>query len=219
MVIVAGGSGSRMRSDIPKQFLEVNGRPILMYTIDRFAQHKLQPQLIVVLPKSSIATWETLCKQHNFTSPHKIITGGQTRYHSVLNGLNSINTNEGTVAIHDGVRMFVPDDCISACFTSAENLNSGVPCVASKDSLRKIKNNGNTAVNREDYKIIQTPQVFDLSLLKRAFELPYQDSFTDDASVFENAGHSIHLVEGDYKNIKITTPEDLLIAETFLKNS
>ena len=218
-IIVAGGSGTRMGVKIPKQFIEVGGKPILMHSIEKFHHLSPTPKIIVTLPATEIETWKSLCKQHNFTLKHEIIEGGKTRYHSVKNGLNSIYSNNGLVAIHDGVRMFINKEAIENSYKSASESGSGVLYATSKDSLRKLDDNGgNKAVDRSQYCIIQTPQTFQLAPLKAAFELPYKDTFTDDASVFENAGHTIALVKGDYKNIKITTPEDLIIAETFLNS-
>ncbi len=218
VIIVAGGSGLRMGADLPKQFIKIGKLPILMHTLLQFKKYDKAIKTILVLPSSQISFWKELCIQHNFTTTHTIVEGGETRYHSVQNGLNSIPDTQGLIAIHDGVRMFVSTQGIKNAFDSALVNGSGVLSTPSKDSLRISENGENKAVDRSKYCIIQTPQTFDLKQIKDAFELPYQATFTDDASVFENAGHKIHLVEGDYKNIKITTPEDLIIADTFLKN-
>ena len=219
VIIVAGGSGLRMGADLPKQFLKISNLPILMHTLLQFKNYDEATKIILVLPNSQIEFWKELCNQHHFTSPHTIVKGGQTRYHSVQNGLNSIKDTQGLVAIHDGVRMFISTQEIQNTFDSALLNGSGVLSTSSKDSLRVITDGENKGVDRSKYRIIQTPQTFDLSLIKEAFKLPYQSTFTDDASVFENAGHKISLVEGTYKNIKITTPEDLIIADAFLKNN
>lgn len=216
VIIVAGGSGSRMNSDLPKQFITVGGQPILMHTLSQFKKYDRDIALILVLPESQITYWNQLCKEYEFDIEHNIIPGGQTRYHSVKNGLDSINSTHGYVAIHDGVRMFISTKNVEDSFVSAQEKGSGVLAVAPKDSLREISQGTNKAVDRSNFQIIQTPQTFDLKLIKDAFLLPYQETFTDDANVFEAAGHSISLVEGNYKNIKITTPEDLIVAEAFL---
>lgn len=216
-IIVAGGSGSRMQSELPKQFITLGNKPILFHTIEAFS--KCSPiNIIVVLPEKDLDLWNQLCEEHNFSIPVKTVIGGETRFHSVLNGLNSISDTNGLVAIHDGVRPFIPQNIIENSFTIAKEKLSAVVCVELKDSIREDKNQQNKALNRSDYKLIQTPQTFSLKEIKQAFETPYQDFFTDDASVFEHAGFSIELVNGDYKNIKLTTPEDLIIGKAFLKN-
>ncbi len=216
-IIVAGGSGSRMQSELPKQFIELGGKPILMHTVEAFAN--CSPiQIILVLPQKDIELWNSLCVKHNFSIPVKMATGGETRFHSVKNGITSIKDDTGLVAIHDGVRPFISKDIIEKSFTSAQEKLSGVVAVELKDSIREDKNNVNKALNRADYKLIQTPQTFSLAAIKKAFKTPYQNFFTDDASVFEHAGNSIELVEGDYRNIKLTTPEDLIVGEAFLKS-
>ncbi|MCP4521709.1 MAG: 2-C-methyl-D-erythritol 4-phosphate cytidylyltransferase [Cytophagales bacterium] len=216
-IIVAGGSGSRMKSSISKQFLVLGTKPILMHTIEAF--HRCNNiNIILVLPVNDQKLWEELCDKHSFEIPVHIATGGKTRFHSVLNGLNSIDTTKGLVAIHDGVRPFISKEIIEKSFESAQQNLSGVVAVPLKDSIRRDVEGTNKALNRVDYKLIQTPQTFSLEEIKQAFETEYQSFFTDDASVFEHAGNVIHLVEGDYKNIKLTTPEDLIIGEAFLKS-
>ncbi|MDJ1504942.1 2-C-methyl-D-erythritol 4-phosphate cytidylyltransferase [Xanthocytophaga agilis] len=210
VIIVAGGSGSRMRSDIPKQFLEVRGLPILMHTIRRFYEYSQHIQIVLALPVEQIATWENLREKYAFTIDAKIVTGGKTRFQSVKNGLQVINDVEGVVAIHDGVRPFVPINVIQRSFQVAKENGSAVAAVSLKDSIRQVLSDGTTqSVNRADFRLIQTPQTFQTSLIKKAFEVPESELFTDDASVAEAAGHRILLIEGDYRNIKITTPEDL----------
>ncbi|OEK01991.1 2-C-methyl-D-erythritol 4-phosphate cytidylyltransferase [Roseivirga sp. 4D4] len=213
-IIVAGGSGTRMQSELPKQFLLLNGKPILMHTLEAFNFDDIEIRL--VLPGEQIEYWETLCEEHTFAVPHHIVQGGETRFHSVKNGLDSIKGNAGLVAIHDGVRPLISRDIISASFDQALTHGNAITSVPLKDSLREISSNSNRSVDRSVYRLIQTPQTFQLGLIKEAFETPYQSAFTDDASVFENNGGSIHLIDGDYRNIKITTPEDLLVAESFL---
>ncbi|MDJ1468110.1 2-C-methyl-D-erythritol 4-phosphate cytidylyltransferase [Xanthocytophaga flava] len=210
VIIVAGGSGSRMRSDIPKQFLEVRGLPILMHTIRRFYEYSQHIQIVLVLPVEQLETWENLREKYTFTIDVKVVIGGKTRFQSVRNGLQIIDNLESMVAIHDGVRPFVPIGVIQRSFQVAKEKGSAVAAVSLKDSIRQVLSDGTTqSVNRADFRLIQTPQTFQTSLIKKAFEVPESELFTDDASVAEAAGHKISLIEGDYRNIKITTPEDL----------
>lgn len=218
VIIVAGGSGSRMKSDLPKQFLPVGGRPVLMRTIETFRAYSQQLVIRLVLPESQFDFWRSLCREYNFTADYELVAGGATRFHSVQNGLGSIDAREGLVAVHDGVRPFVNDAIISAGFQSAAVNGTAVTCVDLKDSARVVLPNGtNQAVNRADYRLIQTPQTFRLDWMRKAFQTDYLAHFTDCASVLEEAGYPIFLIEGAYENIKITTPEDLLWAEAFLK--
>lgn len=214
-IIVAGGSGTRMQSELPKQFLELAGKPILMHTIDAFYFDDIQ--IILVLPADQLTLWNSLCAQHSFSIPHTIVGGGATRFNSVKNGLDSIVEKPGIVAIHDGVRPLVKRETILDSFKEAENSGNAIVSVDCKDSLRKTSKDGNKAVRREEYQLIQTPQTFQISLIKAAFKTEPQSAFTDDASVLEHYGETIKLIPGDYRNIKITTPEDLLVAESFLK--
>ncbi len=214
-LIVAGGSGTRMQSELPKQFIPLSGNPILMHTIEAFDFDDIE--ITLVLPEFQITYWESLCIQHNFSVPHKTVKGGNTRFESVKNGLKAIESNEGLVAIHDGVRPFIQKSTIQSSFEIAQKYGNAIVSVDLKDSLRHVDKSKNKAVDRNQYKIIQTPQTFRIDIIKKAFEVNFQDSFTDDASVLENHGHFIKLIEGDYKNIKITTPEDLLVAESILK--
>lgn len=214
-VIVAGGSGSRMKSDIPKQFLTLAGKPVLMHTLERFSEALAPCEIILVLPENQQGFWANLCLEHSFKVPHQIVSGGETRFHSVKNGLNAC-ANDGLVGIHDGVRPLISAAMIQRCYASAEKHGSGLPVVQITQSLRKVDGDSNKAISREGVVAVQTPQCFDLSLLKPAFEAEYHESFTDDATVFEHAGHSINLVEGEETNIKITTPADLAIAEAIL---
>jgi 2-C-methyl-D-erythritol 4-phosphate cytidylyltransferase len=209
-IIVAGGSGSRMKSDIPKQFIEVGGLPILMHTLKQFKEADAEIELILVLPESQFEYWNMLCKKYS-TAPHQLVKGGKTRFQSGLNGLQVIE-NEGIVAIHDGVRPFVSIDIINESFKIAAEKGTAVVSVPSKDSVRV---NGQ-AIDRSTVRLIQTPQTFQISLIKKAFETEELSTFTDDASVAEHAGFTINLIEGNYENIKITTPEDLLWAEVIL---
>ena len=209
-IIVAGGSGSRMKRDIPKQFIKVGGLPILMHTLKRFKEADSEIELILVLPESQFEFWNELCSIYP-TVPHQLIKGGKTRFQSGLNGLQVID-NEGLVAIHDGVRPFVSVEIINESFKVAAEKGTAVVSVPSKDSVRV---NGKS-IDRSTVRIIQTPQTFQISLIKKAFETQELSIFTDDASVAEHAGFKIYLIDGNYENIKITTPEDLLWAEVIL---
>jgi 2-C-methyl-D-erythritol 4-phosphate cytidylyltransferase len=212
-IIVAGGSGSRMKSDIPKQFIEVGGLPILMHTLKRFKEADSEIEIILVLPETQFEYWEELCQKYK-TVPHQLVAGGKTRFQSGLNGLKVID-NEGLVAIHDGVRPFVSTEIINESFKIASDKGTAVVSVPSKDSVRV---NGQS-IDRSTVRLIQTPQTFQISLIKKAFETEELSTFTDDASVAEHAGFEINLIEGNYENIKITTPEDLLWAEVLLKQT
>ena len=213
-IIVAGGSGTRMKSSTPKQFLSLNGKPIIAHTINKFLQTDCE--IIVVLPPHHFKTFKENVLHHCNSQEMVLAEGGATRFHSVKNGLNCIKPN-GLVAIHDAVRPLISTETIYNCFKTADNKGNAVASVALKDSIRKVESpDKNIAQNRSDYFLVQTPQTFDGDLLLKAYECDYKDHFTDDASVFENAGHSIQLVEGDYKNIKITTPEDLTVAKALL---
>lgn len=215
-LIVAGGSGTRMNSSIPKQFLPLGGRPILMHTIEKFSSYPEALEIILVLPSKEIQEWKNLCSKHDFNTPHKIVQGGATRFHSVKNGLDAIDSL-GTVAIHDGVRPFVSHSIIEKSFRSAEERGSGITAVQLKDSIRSVRDNSSRAEDRKNFMLIQTPQTFQLSLIKKAFMDCASSEFTDDASVLESSGVPVHLVEGSYENIKVTTPEDLTFAEAILR--
>jgi len=215
-LIVAGGSGSRMESDLPKQFILLAGKPILMHTIEAFDQCNVS-NIIVVLPPNQIAFWKELCTQFSFNLPHEIVAGGASRFESVQNGLVLCN-EEDLLAIHDGVRPFITAEIINNSFDVTAQKGNAVAAVRLKDSIRKVDLLGNKNVNREAYFLIQTPQTFKCKLIKEAYQAQDHINFTDDASVLESNGHAINLIPGDYKNIKITTPEDLLVAEAFYKN-
>lgn len=211
-IIVAGGSGSRMQKDVPKQFLELCGKPVLMHSIMAFANFSESIRMIVVLPSLQIRYWRELCSRYDFTIPHEIIGGGSTRFHSVKNGL-SLLSGEGLVAIHDGVRPLVSRQTIANCFCEAASHGCAVPTTPVNDTVREVADLKNRMLDRSILRLIQTPQVFDCSLLKKAYEQPYSPAFTDDASVFEKSGHAIHLTEGNVENLKITTQNDLIAAE------
>jgi len=216
-VIVAGGSGSRMNSEVPKQYLPVNGLPVLMHTINAFHNYSQALDIIVVLPPKDLELWKELCEKYIFNLPVLIATGGKTRFQSVKNGLNRIDS-DGIVAIHDGVRPLVNKEIIAASYEIAALHGSAIAAVRLKESIRVTDKDQTKMADRSKYRIIQTPQTFQASLIKDAYEIPEDPQFTDDASVLEKSGHKISLFEGSYKNIKITTPEDLIIAEAFLKN-
>ena len=221
VIIVAGGKGMRMGTELPKQFLPVAGKPVLMRTIERFCQFSCDLNFIVVLPQSQQAYWHSLCRKHHFTIPHTIINGGNTRFASSKNGLSHIpNDTQGLVAIHDGVRPFVSVDVISRCFNEARASGTAVPVIPAIDTLRQVNTEtGETfTVNRSLFRAVQTPQVFDIALAHRAFSQPYRDSFTDDASVIESLGVKISMVEGNRENIKLTTPFDLKVAEVLAED-
>ena len=215
-LIVAGGSGSRMQQALPKQFLAVGHLPVLMHTLGRFYSYHPDIHIVLVLPQAHFSFWETLCKEHHFQLPHRLVAGGSSRFASVKNGLKDI-PKEALVAVHDGVRPFVAISTIAESFQTAAAKGSAIASVALKDSIRWAKNGQNKALDRNDYRLIQTPQTFRAALLHRAYEQEEQSFFTDDASVVEALGEEVYLIEGSYENIKITTPEDLLVAEAFLK--
>ncbi|MBQ6210662.1 MAG: 2-C-methyl-D-erythritol 4-phosphate cytidylyltransferase [Prevotella sp.] len=219
VIIVAGGKGLRMGGDIPKQFMNIGGEPVLMHTLRRFREYSETLQIIVVLPHDQQAYWHRLCQEHRFDVSHHIVDGGETRFHSSKNGINAIPDDaEGVVGIHDGVRPFVSVEVIDRCFETARDEYACIPVLPVTDTLRYIdQHGGGKNVLRSDYRIVQTPQTFDIALLKQAFNRPYQESFTDDASVVEALGCQVQMVEGNRENIKITTPFDLVVAEALMK--
>ena len=214
VIIVAGGKGLRMGSDIPKQFLPVGGRPVLMRTLERFREYDADLRIILVLPKAQQAYWQQLCREHGFTVSYQMADGGETRFHSVQHGLALIpDTAEGVVGVHDGVRPFPSVEVIRRCYETARTAKAVVPVVPVVETLRHVAEGTKP---RGDYRLVQTPQTFDIQLLKAANRQPYCDDFTDDASVVERHGHAITLVDGNRENIKITTPYDLKIAEVLV---
>ena len=215
-LIVAGGKGIRMESDTPKQFLVLSGMPVLMHTITAFHNYSKKIKIIVGLPLKEISTWKALVGDYSFKIPHEVIAGGDTRFQTVRNCLDSISSKKGLVAIHDGVRPLVSERMITSSFQLAESHGAAIASVRMKESIRLINQSGNQSVDRSKYRLIQTPQTFKLDLLKEAYKQKEETTFTDDASVIERAGVSVSLYEGDYKNIKITTPEDLIIVKLFL---
>jgi 2-C-methyl-D-erythritol 4-phosphate cytidylyltransferase len=217
-IIVAGGTGSRMGTEIPKQFLEIHGKPILMYTIQVFYDFDPEIELILVLPEVQQKFWAELCLKHSFSVPHQIATGGETRFHSVKSGLNLIY-GEGIVFIHDGVRPLVSHLTIEKCFETALKFGNAIPVLPVSESLRKLDGHNNISVDRSLYFNVQTPQTFQTEQIQEAFRQKYDPDFTDDASVAEKAGFKIFMIEGNRENTKITTPIDLIVAETLLKNT
>jgi 2-C-methyl-D-erythritol 4-phosphate cytidylyltransferase len=216
-LIVAGGSGKRMGTEIPKQFLPLAGKPVLMHTVERFRIYDKSIRIIIVLPEEQISFWDKLRADHLFSAQHTVVPGGPTRYHSVKNGLQFVDDNS-YVAIHDGVRPLVSSDTIKRCFTAAEEYGNAVPAISPSDSIRMITEQGNMPVKRLYLRIIQTPQVFDAKLIKKAYLQDFHPDFTDDATLLEKTGESIHLIEGNRENIKITNPEDMLIAEALFNS-
>ncbi len=219
IVIVAGGKGMRMGTDIPKQFIPIGGKPVLMHTLERFFACDGELKIILVLPHEQQAYWRQLCRDCAFNIPHTIVDGGETRFESSRKGLQAIPLDAaGLVGIHDGVRPFVSEAVIKRCFEAADESKAAIPVLPVTDTLRHVDRNGvGRNVLRSEYRIVQTPQVFDIRLLRKAFEQPYQDSFTDEASVVESLGYTVEMVEGNRENIKLTTPFDLTLAEAMLK--
>lgn len=221
VVIVAGGKGLRMGGDVPKQFLLLGGKPVLMRTIERFLAFDAQLQIILVLPPNQQGYWHELCLAHHFKLPYLLADGGATRFESVRNGLALIpNDAQGVVAVHDGVRPMVSVKVIERCFAMACKAQAVIPVTPVVETLRQIMPDGvSQTVNRDAYRLVQTPQTFDLQLLKQAYQQPYSTAFTDDASVVEALGMQITMVEGNKENIKITTPFDLDVCERLLHST
>ena len=217
IIIVAGGKGLRMGSDIPKQFLPIGGKPVLMRTLERFRQYSPTLQIILVLPKAQQDYWQKLCKEYAFDIDYQLADGGETRFHSVQNGLAKIPDNaQGVVGVHDGVRPFPSIDVIRNCYETAREKKAVIPVIPVVETVRHLKGDTSVTVPRNEYRLVQTPQTFDIQLLKAANRQPYNEGFTDDASVVEAFGFDITLVEGNRENIKITTPYDLKIAEVLI---
>ncbi|EFB93680.1 2-C-methyl-D-erythritol 4-phosphate cytidylyltransferase [Prevotella bivia] len=219
-IIVAGGKGLRMGGEVPKQFLPVAGLPVLMRTIKRFHAYDPTLKIILVLPKEQQAYWQRLCEEYQFTDDYQLANGGATRFQSSKNGLQLIPDNaDGYVAIHDGVRPFVSIDTILRCFEATLTSQAVIPVLNVNDTLRHISQDGSGEnVQRSEYRLVQTPQVFDISLVKRAYQQEENDGFTDDASVVESLGQKVEMVEGNRENIKLTTPFDLKVAEVICQN-
>ena len=221
-IIVAGGSGTRFGSELPKQFLELGGRPILMRTIEAFGEDKDGSfDVVVTLPQDQMDLWRNLCERHGFAVPHHVVAGGETRWHSVKNALDSIDNSDNVdvIAVHDGVRPLASAALINRVLDAARHDGAAIPVVMLNDSVRQVEGAASHALDRSLLRAVQTPQAFNAKLLLDAYSLQYRPTFTDDASVVECAGHSITLVEGDPHNLKITRPMDLALAEYLLKNN
>ena len=215
VIIVAGGKGLRMGSELPKQFLPIGGKPVLMHTLEVFRKYDADLQIILVLPHEQQDFWKQLCTEHHFTLEHIIADGGETRFHSVKNGLARVQ-GPGLVGVHDGVRPFVSVDVIRRCYDLAEKHKAVIPVIDIVETVRHLTNAGSETVSRNDYKLVQTPQVFDIDLLKQAYAQEFSPFFTDDASVVESIGVPVCLAEGNRENIKITTPFDLKVGSVLL---
>jgi 2-C-methyl-D-erythritol 4-phosphate cytidylyltransferase len=220
VIIVAGGKGLRMGSELPKQFLPIGGKPVLMRTIERFQEYSPALKIILVLPKDQQEFWRELCRKHDFNTPHQIADGGETRFQSSKNGLALIPDDaEGIVAIHDGVRPFVSKAVIERCFEAARDDYAAIPVMPITETLRYVDRGHGHNVMRDHFRSVQTPQCFDLALAKQAFNQPDRETFTDDASVIESLGCQVTMVEGNRENIKLTTPFDLKLADCLIQNA
>ena len=218
-IIVAGGSGTRFGAEVPNQFLELGGLPILMRTIEAFGDNRDGSfEVIVTLPLGQMDLWQQLCREYGFEVPHRVVAGGETRWHSVKNALDSIGdiTDVDVIAVHDGVRPLAGPDLINRVLEAARRDGAAIPVVMLNDSVRQVDGETSHALDRSSLRAVQTPQAFNAKLLMDAYSHPYQPTFTDDASVVERAGHSVTLVEGDPRNLKITRPMDLALAEYLL---
>ncbi|MFP4691243.1 MAG: 2-C-methyl-D-erythritol 4-phosphate cytidylyltransferase [Bacteroidales bacterium] len=218
VVITAGGKGERMQSSVPKQLMEIAGKPILLHVFDRFLAYSDNLHFVLVLPKAHLGTWKSICHRYHLTTPHTVTENGPTRFHSVKNGLRHVPLNV-LVAIHDGARPLVSVETISTAFFFAEKMGNAVPVTTITESVRIKDKALSTPLPRDRVKVVQTPQVFHSAQIKKAYELSYQESFTDDATVLEASGESIYLTEGNAENIKVTSPPDRLIAEALLSKN
>ena len=214
IIITAGGIGKRMGGDLPKQFIEIAGKPILMHTLELFYKYDCNAQLILTLPAEWKEYWQELLQKHQCTIPHVMSDGGSERYHSIKNALE-ICTGD-FIAVHDGVRPLVSIETISLCFKEVEKLGQVIPVVPINESLRQVFDDTSRAVNRMEYCIVQTPQCFKKSVLEKAYAIPFHTGITDDASLVEEAGFPIHLIDGNIENIKITNKMDLEIATYYM---
>lgn len=216
-IIVAGGKGTRMGGSVSKQYLPIGGKPVLMHTLEVFAKAEPEVFLILVLPEADFPIWKELCQTNNFSLSHQIVSGGNSRFQSVKNGLNALPFEDGLVAIHDGVRPFVKKEVIRQSFVQAAKSGSAIAVVPLKDSIRKVSEDGtSTFQERQYFRLVQTPQTFQVEKIKKAFQVSELTQFTDDATVYENQGWQVTLIPGNPENIKITTPEDLEYAEFLL---
>lgn len=215
IIIVAGGKGLRMGGEIPKQFLPIGGKPVLMRTMEAFHLYDNTIHVVLVLPVSQQAYWRELCEEYHFELSHEVADGGETRFHSVMNGLALVE-GEGLVGVHDGVRPFVSQEVITRCYAEAETKKAVIPVIGVFETVRRLEGTDSVTVPRDRYQLVQTPQVFDVALLQRAYRQTYTEMFTDDASVVEALGEKVFLVEGNRENIKLTTPFDLKLAEMLI---
>ena len=214
-IIVAGGSGKRLGGPVPKQFQTIKGRPLLMWTIEAFHRYDASMPIIVVLPEAHFDIWKALCMGHRFFLEHQVVAGGEQRFHSVKAGLGKVK-GDGLVAVHDGVRPLVSKELITRCFAAAHEHGAAVPVVPVVPSIRETTPEGSRALDRSKLLAVQTPQCFHADLLRKAFALPYDPAFTDEATLVERLGLKVSLVEGEERNIKVTTPSDLRVAELLI---
>ena len=217
VIIVGGGRGVRMGGDLPKQFIPLQGKPVLMHTLNVFYQWDATADLLLVIPEEYDAYWKMLCKELNFSIPYRTVFGGETRFQSVRNGLREVGRS-GLIAVHDGVRPFVSPDIITSCFQMAEVYGAAIPVIPMIESTREYIEDKSQAFDRRRLCIVQTPQVFHADLLHKAYEQTYEEHFTECASLVEALGHTIHLVSGSHENIKITTPIDIQYANIIIEN-
>lgn len=216
VIIVAGGQGLRMGTAVPKQFLPLAGKPVLMRTIERFLAADPQLSIVLALPIAEQPRWQALCYEHHFAPDNlRVVSGGETRFHSVRNALEAVPQETELIAVHDGVRPLVPTELIHECFEQAATKSAVIPVTPVVETLRHISEG---VVPRGDYRLVQTPQTFRADILRQAYQQPYNEAFTDDASVVEAAGYTVSLIDGSRRNIKLTTPDDLVLAEAFLAN-
>ncbi len=216
-LIVAGGTGNRMQSQTPKQFMLLKNIPVLMYSLNAFIAYDNTIEIRVVLPENEMNAWQKLCTEHNFKIKHSLFPGGETRFHSVKNGLLNI-AKPSLIAVHDGVRPLVNTSTIANCFKIAEEFGTAIPVVPVEESIRRVVENDTVAEDRASYRLVQTPQVFNSDILMDAYNTEYRPNYTDDATVVEGAGFKIYVAEGNEENIKITTPKDMIIVEALLNN-
>lgn len=217
VIIVAGGTGSRMRSDVPKQFLKISGTPVIVLSMQKFYEFDPHIQIVIAVHKDFEKQLNSIIHKYFPLKKVLVTIGGETRFHSVKNALNLVPTTASVVGVHDAARPFVSAEVIKNCYATAAKKGNAIPAVTLFESIRQVDVKKNKAVDRTNYKIIQTPQCFKVSLLKKAFTKKYSPKFTDDATVLESIGEKINLVEGNFENIKITNPNDLLIAKAYFK--
>ncbi len=217
VLITAGGAGRRMGSSLPKQLMPLGGRPLLFHVFEQFLRYSPELRFVLVLPEAAHEPWKALCLEHRFHGNHELVEGGPTRFHSVKNGLKLIPTN-CLVAIHDGVRPLVSLETISRVFQFAEKFGNAIPVVGVNDSVRIREQASSHPLPREHIRLVQTPQCFHSDLIREAYNCNYHETFTDDASVLESAGERLFLTDGNYENIKVTTPADFVVAEAFLRH-